>query len=74
LSRIRRLREVLAEQAAERGAGFLDLTPVFQREGEARVLHLAPVDFHPNPACNAVMAEAVARFVSESLLEPSPPR
>jgi lysophospholipase L1-like esterase len=73
-ARATRLREVLAAQAAERGAGFLDLTPVFAREGEARVLHLAPVDFHPNPAGNAVMAEAVARFVGDSLLEPSPPR
>jgi lysophospholipase L1-like esterase len=67
-ARAARLRDVLAAQAAERGAGFLDLTPVFVRKGEARVLHLAPVDFHPNPEGNAVMAEAVAHFVAESLL------
>jgi lysophospholipase L1-like esterase len=71
-ARATRLREMLAKRAAERGAGFLDLTSVFRGEGESRVLHLAPVDFHPNPAGNALMAEAVARFLVESLLPSAP--
>ncbi|MEN8161579.1 MAG: SGNH/GDSL hydrolase family protein [Myxococcota bacterium] len=67
-ARAARLLEVLGDQSVERGAGFLDLTSVFRREGESRVLHLAPVDFHPNPAGNELMAEAVAEFVVASLL------
>jgi len=62
------LRALLADRARERGARFLDLTPVFEREGEGRVLHLAPIDFHPNPAGNQVMAKATAAFVVEVLL------
>jgi lysophospholipase L1-like esterase len=71
--RATRLRGVLEAEASERGAGFLDLTPVLVRAGESNVLHLAPTDFHPNPAGNAVMAKAVAGFVAESLLSRSSP-
>ena len=44
---------------------FLDLTPDFRREGRDRVLHLAPVDYHLNPAGNEVIACAVVAFLRE---------
>lgn len=58
-----RIRDVLQEEAARLEIPFLDLTTAFRREGENRVLHLAPVDFHLNPAGNRVFADAVFEFL-----------
>ena len=60
-----KMRDILKEAAAEKGAEFLDLTPVLKNAGADAVLHLAPLDFHPNPAGNRVMGEAVAEFLLE---------
>jgi hypothetical protein len=43
---------------------FLDLTDLFQQRGQVEPLHLAPLDFHPNPRGNRVMAEAIYNFGS----------
>jgi len=48
---------------------FLNLLPAFRKE-QGKVLHLAPVDFHPNPAGNRVIAQAVAEFLKEKRLVP----
>lgn len=63
-----RMRQRLAEAARSRAVPFLDLTPAFRREGRSRVLHLAPLDFHLNPAGYSVMATAVADFVVDALI------
>lgn len=54
------IRDLLASACAERGIPFIDATDRFREAGRARVLHLAPVDFHLNPQGNEVLAEAVA--------------
>jgi len=54
-----RINEILEKRCAELQIHYLDLTPAFRfRKGE--VLHLAPIDFHLNPAGNRVFAQAVA--------------
>jgi lysophospholipase L1-like esterase len=66
--RSQRLRDLLARAAEERDLPFLDLTAAFRSAGRTRVLHLAPLDFHPNPEGNAVTAAAAADFVVGTLL------
>lgn len=65
-----RIREMLSQACQELSIPFLDLTPIFRKEGKDRVLHLAPLDFHLNPDGNEVMAEAIADFLtSEKIIE-----
>lgn len=59
------LRDALRDICAKLDVRFLDLTDRFRAEGVGKVLHFAPVDFHPNPAGNRVIAEGVG----EALLE-----
>ena len=43
---------------------FLDLTPGFRAAATRTVaLHLAPIDFHPNPEGNRVFAQLVAEYL-----------
>jgi lysophospholipase L1-like esterase len=58
-----RIRDVLARQCRSAGIPFCDLTPAFRSEGRKRVLHLAPLDFHPNPAGNRLIARTVGDFL-----------
>ena len=58
-----KIRDVLQGKCNEFGIPFVDLTPAFRRIGRVKVLHLAPVDFHPNPEGNRVMADTIARFL-----------
>jgi lysophospholipase L1-like esterase len=64
---VRRL-QAHAEAAA---VPFLDLTPALRSRGDA-VLHLAPLDFHPNPEGNRVIGAALAGFLVERGLVPAP--
>ena len=50
----------LGSVCAESGIDFLDMTAGFRAVGMDCPLHLAPLDFHPNPAGNAVFAQLVA--------------
>ena len=54
------IRDLLAAACAEREIPFIDATDHIREAGRARVLHLAPVDFHLNPQGNEVLAGAVA--------------
>ncbi|MDB4433310.1 SGNH/GDSL hydrolase family protein [bacterium] len=58
-----RINGILGDACEQLSIPFLDLTEVFRREGRDSVLHLAPLDFHPNPAGNRVFARAVADFL-----------
>jgi len=58
------IRDILRDASARSGIPFLDLTPAFREAGRGQVLHLAPRDFHPNPAGNAVIARGVADFLA----------
>jgi lysophospholipase L1-like esterase len=53
------IRDLLQAACASRSIPFVDLTGPFRKEGKDRVLHLAPVDYHPNPAGLRVMARAI---------------
>lgn len=65
-----KIRDVLNARCQDKGIPFLDLTPAFREVGRNEVLHLAPLDFHPNPEGNRVMATALADFlVQQGLLE-----
>ena len=57
------IRDVLQEKATRLGIAFLDLTGTFRSRGIDRVLHMAPTDYHLNPAGNRVFAEAVFEFL-----------
>ncbi|MBT40083.1 MAG: SGNH/GDSL hydrolase family protein [bacterium] len=57
------IRDVLQEEAALLNIPFLDLTATFRQRGAAHVLHMAPLDYHLNPAGNQVFAEAVFEFL-----------
>ena len=57
------IRDVLGRKCRELAIPFLDLTPAFRRMGRVKVLHLAPLDFHPNPDGNRLMAETIAEFL-----------
>lgn len=49
---------------------FLDLTEPMRAAGRGRVLHLAPVDYHPNPDGNRVVARALFDFLrAEKIVE-----
>jgi lysophospholipase L1-like esterase len=61
------IRDLLAAECAARSIDFVDLTGPFRSEGKTTVLHLAPVDFHPNPEGNRLMARTVgARLMAPS--------
>jgi lysophospholipase L1-like esterase len=59
------IRDVLQGGAQRLGMPFLDLTQTLRREGAERVLHMAPLDFHFNPAGNRVIAHAVFEFLRD---------
>lgn len=61
-----RMRRTLADASSALDIRYLDLTEPFRRAARTEVLHLAPVDFHPNPAGNRVMASAIADFLEGS--------
>jgi len=58
-----RIQEVLAEECGRLGVPWCDLTASFRRRGPEEVLYLAPVDFHPTPAGNRLIAETVGDFL-----------
>jgi lysophospholipase L1-like esterase len=63
------IRDILQETSQRLAIPFLDLTPTFREVGQNTVLHLAPVDFHLNPAGNGVMAQTIADFlITKNLL------
>jgi len=57
------IRNVLQDEAGRLGIPFLDLTTTFRQQGADHVLHMAPADYHLNPAGNRVFAEAVFEFL-----------
>jgi len=70
----RRINEALHGYCRDLGVAFLDLSDGFRRAGQGRVLHLAPLDYHFNPAGNRVFAELLGEHLlarSDALLEPS---
>jgi len=63
-----RIRDILQEKSRQSGISFLDLTPFFQAEGRERVLHLAPLDYHLNPAGNRLLAATIADHLHANFL------
>ncbi len=61
------IQEKLAERCDALSMPFLDLTDALRQHGADRVLHLAPVDYHLNPAGNEVIGAAVAEFLRPRL-------
>lgn len=59
-----RIRDLLQARCQRLSLPFLDLTDTFQTAGATNVLHLAPVDFHLNPAGNRILAQAIAEGIS----------
>lgn len=53
------LRDAVRDICARLDVTFIDLTDRFRSEGANRALHLAPVDYHPNPDGNRVIAEGI---------------
>jgi len=63
-----RIQNVLNDMCNKMEIPFFDLTTIFREKGKNTVLHLAPIDFHPNPAGNRVIAEGVANYLATHLL------
>lgn len=59
----RLVNELMQSWCRELDADFLDLTDGLKSRGAGEVLHLAPLDFHLNPAGNAAVADLVAERV-----------
>lgn len=53
------LRQALRTRVSGLGIPFMDATPAYQGRGRSVPLFLMPLDFHPNPEGNRVLAEAV---------------
>lgn len=63
----------LEKACEEQHIPFVNLLGAFRRHS-GEVLHLAPLDFHPNPAGNKVIADAIADFLNnQALLPPAEP-
>ena len=58
------IRDLLQAGCARLAIPFLDLTETFRTAGATKALHLAPVDFHLNPAGNLVLAQAIAEGIA----------
>ena len=57
------LRNILRKFCLRNSIHFLDLTPIFRSADRKQPLHLAPIDFHPNPRGNRLIAKSVADFL-----------
>lgn len=55
--------QTLDRYSKEHHIAFLDLTAAFRGAPKGAVLHFAPLDYHPNPAGNQLMARAIADFL-----------
>ena len=64
----RLLRDRLQEGCARLDISFLDLTPYCREAVKEGPITLAPLDFHPNPRGNRIMAEAIAAFLKAGVL------
>jgi lysophospholipase L1-like esterase len=61
------IRDLLERACAARSIPFVDLTEPFRTKAKGRVLFLAPLDYHPNPAGLGVMAHVIGdRLLSRS--------
>jgi len=58
-----KMRDILKKACEEDGIPFIDLTDIFRLKGKNKAIHLAPIDFHPNPEGNKVIAEGIADFL-----------
>ncbi|MDH3217725.1 MAG: SGNH/GDSL hydrolase family protein, partial [Candidatus Krumholzibacteria bacterium] len=63
-----RIQQVLREICRRLSMPFLDLTDALRSAGRDKVLHLAPVDYHPNPDGNEVIARAMFEFLRDENL------
>lgn len=68
------VRRLLAEHCQRLGVPFLDLTEALRREGQKRVIHLAPLDYHPSPAGNEIVGRTIFGFLREQDLVRQEPR
>jgi len=57
------LRDLLRDGCARLAIPFLDLTPALRGAVAEGPITLAPLDYHPNPRGNRVMAAAIAEFL-----------
>ena len=64
----RTIQQLLASNCRRLGIPFLDLTPALRRAASERILYLAPLDYHVNPAGNQAIAEAIYAFLRERAL------
>ena len=62
------LRDLLAAGCLRMEIPFLDLTPRFREAVKEKPITLAPLDFHPNPHGNWVMADEIAKFLKAGVL------
>jgi hypothetical protein len=71
----RRVNATLAAQCAKHGITFVDLTDGFARAGRSGVFHLAPLDYHLNPAGHRLFADLLAQPLIDlaATKAPAPP-
>jgi len=59
------IKQQLEKFCREHKIAFLDLTDPFQNADRSQPLHLAPLDFHPNPNGNKLIALTIASFIEK---------
>ena len=64
------IRDRLQTECKHLNVPFCDLTPALRNRGASTPLHLAPIDYHPNPIGNRVMAEAIHDFLLQEVFVP----
>ncbi|MBI2422899.1 MAG: SGNH/GDSL hydrolase family protein [Candidatus Hydrogenedentes bacterium] len=67
------LRDLIEAGCAARGIPFHDMTPRFREAARIQPIDLAPVDYHPTPYGNEVIAGEAARFLETQFLTAAGP-
>ncbi|MBF0215538.1 MAG: SGNH/GDSL hydrolase family protein [Candidatus Omnitrophica bacterium] len=58
-----RIRDILNDACKKMSISFIDLTETMRREGQDKVLFLAPLDYHLNPEGNKVIARGICEYL-----------
>lgn len=59
-------RDALQDFCEAHNIPFIDLSPAYKQADRNTALHLAPLDYHPNPSGNQLIATTIGEFLLEN--------